>query len=127
MILRLEGVPEFPRCHLLLYDTAGEAFQRTSELREYAGYVTHSSVVALMGTSVSEAQEKLLLDRFPELILMLDGDEAGQRASQQWAERLRPRISLCLARLPPGRQPDQLSTDQIQQILRGAHTAHPGE
>ena len=89
-----------------------------------AGY---GSVVALMGTSVSEAQEKLLLDRFPELILMLDGDEAGQRASQQWAERLRPRISLCLARLPPGRQPDQLSTDQIQQILRGAHTAHPGE
>lgn len=88
-----------------------------------AGY---GNVVALMGTSVSAAQEKLLLDRFSELILMLDGDEAGQRASQQWAERLRPRISLCLARLPPGRQPDQLSTDQIQRILRGARPALGG-
>jgi DNA primase len=36
--------------------------------------------VALMGTAVSEAQ-RALLQRFGHLILMLDGDEAGRRAT----------------------------------------------
>ena len=38
------------------------------------------NVVALMGVSLSEVQEQLLLERFQQLVLMLDGDEAGRRA-----------------------------------------------
>lgn len=87
-----------------------------------AGY---RNVVALMGVSLSEVQEKLLLDRFPQLVLMLDGDEAGRRASQQLAVRLRGRVSLSMAGVPRGRQPDQLSSEEIQRILYSASGA-PG-
>jgi DNA primase len=33
-------------------------------------------------------QEQLLLERFQQLVVMLDGDEAGRRASQHLAARL---------------------------------------
>src|SRR2546428_1923941 len=45
-----------------------------------AGY---RNVVALMGSSLAEAQEELLRKHFQQLVLMLDGDDAGRRASQQ--------------------------------------------
>ena len=51
-----------------------------------AGY---RNVVALLGVSLSEGQERLLLERFACPVVMLDGDEAGQRASRQLAARLR--------------------------------------
>jgi len=87
-----------------------------------AGY---RNVVALMGVSLSEAQEQLLLERFPQLVLMLDGDEAGRRVSQQLAARLWGKVSLSMVGVPSGRQPDQLSSEEIRQILRGASGA-PG-
>ena len=87
-----------------------------------AGY---RNVVALLGVSLSEAQEKLLLERFPRLLLMLDGDEAGQRASQHLAKRLRGRVSLSIVKVPSGRQPDQLSSEEIRRIVSRASDA-PG-
>lgn len=85
----------------------------------------YRNVVALMGSSLSEAQEKLLLERFRELVLMLDGDETGRRASQQLAAQLRRKVSLSLVQVPSGRQPDQLSKEEIERILCGASGA-PG-
>jgi hypothetical protein len=49
-----------------------------------------------MGVSLSEVQEQLLLERFQQLVLMLDGDEAGRRASQQLAARLWGKVSLSI-------------------------------
>ncbi|MBV8436322.1 MAG: toprim domain-containing protein [Silvibacterium sp.] len=85
-----------------------------------AGY---RNVVALMGASLSEVQEKVLLARFQQLVLMLDGDAAGRRASQQLAARLWGKVSLFILEIPSGRQPDQLSSKEIERILdstRGA-------
>ena len=79
-----------------------------------AGY---GNVVALMGVGLSEAQEQLLLERFQQLILMLDGDEAGQRASRQLAARLRGKVALSIVRVPIGRQPDQLSNEEIGRMV----------
>ena len=87
-----------------------------------AGY---RNVVALMGVSLSEVQKKLLLDRFQQLVLMPDGDEVGKRAGQQLAERLRGQVSLSMAGVPSGRQPDQLSSTEIRYIL-GASNRAPG-
>ena len=87
-----------------------------------AGY---RNVVALMGVSLSEVQEKLLLQRFQQLVLMLDGDEAGRRASQQLAARLAGKVSLSMVEVPSGRQPDQLSSEEIERILHRASGA-PG-
>jgi 5S rRNA maturation endonuclease (ribonuclease M5) len=88
-----------------------------------AGY---RNVVALMGVSLSEVQEQILLERFQQLVLMLDGDEAGRRASQQLAARLRGAVSLSMAQVPSGRQPDQLSSEEMDRILRRASSAPGG-
>jgi len=83
----------------------------------------YRNVVALMGSSLSEAQEKLLLERFRELVLMLDGDETGRRASRQLATQLQRKVSLSIVQVPSGRQPDQLSSEEIERILGGARGA----
>lgn len=87
-----------------------------------AGY---RNVVALMGDRLSLVQEQILLERFRQLVLMLDGDQAGRRASQQLAARLWGRVSLSMVGVPSGRQPDQLSSEEIARILCGANGA-PG-
>jgi DNA primase len=84
-----------------------------------AGY---GNVVALMGASVSDRQSELLNTYFRELVVMLDGDEAGRRASRMLAARW---PAAYLAWVPAGWQPDQLSSEEIERILRRARGA-PG-
>jgi DNA primase len=76
------------------------------------------AAVALMGTRLSDAQQHVLLRSFRGVILMLDGDEAGRRATASIAARLRPYTSLRVIPLPASLQPDQLSAAEIGQILR---------
>ena len=73
-------------------------------------------VVALMGSSLSEAQEKLLLE-FPRVLLFLDGDEAGREATTIIAGRLMPQTFLRVVQVADGVQPDQLSSEEIREIL----------
>lgn len=80
-----------------------------------AGY---RRVVALMGSSLSEAQEQLLIRHFQSVILMLDGDQAGHRASEKCLARLGPRMRAQTITLPDGCQPDQLSPEDIQELLK---------
>jgi hypothetical protein len=79
-----------------------------------AGY---ANVVALMGASLSDVQAKLLEQHFRDLALMLDGDEAGRRASRVIAARLEGMLTLHIAPMPEGGQLDQLSPTEIQRIL----------
>jgi hypothetical protein len=71
-------------------------------------------VVALMGCSLSHRQEELLQQHFREVTLMLDGDNAGRRASATIAARLVTKLAARLVEIPHGTQPDQLSLDQIR-------------
>jgi DNA primase len=87
---------------------------------QQAGY---RNVLALMAVSLSEMQEKILLERFPHLILMLDGDEAGRRASQQLVGRLAGKVALAVTEMASGRQPDQLSSEEVQRVLQTANVA----
>jgi DNA primase len=82
-----------------------------------AGY---GNVVALMGASLSERQSELLDTYFQKLVVMLDGDEAGRRASQVLAARW---PAAKMAWVPAGWQPDQLSSEEIEGILRRASGA----
>jgi DNA primase len=75
------------------------------------------AAVALMGTSLSDTQRQLL-EFFRHLILMLDGDEAGHRATVTLAARLRPYASISVIPVPDAVQPDQLSAAEIRQILQ---------
>lgn len=83
--------------------------------------------VALMGAALYDAQQRALLESFRSLLLMLDGDEAGHRATTAIAARLRPYASVTVVHLPDSVQPDQLSAAEIRQILQPhAGAATPG-
>lgn len=77
-----------------------------------------TSVVALMGSALSPQQGDLLAGRFAEIVLMLDGDPAGQAGACDAAARLARRRSVQRVLLAPGRQPDQMSDEEIRQALR---------
>jgi DNA primase len=75
--------------------------------------------IALMGSTMSKAQQDLLAENFGQVMLMLDGDEAGRKATEEIHERLRQVVyQLTAVDLPDGVQPDQLSASEIQNILR---------
>lgn len=71
-------------------------------------------VVAMMGCSLSLRQEELLKGYFDSVVLLLDGDAAGRRASESIAARLVRAFSVRLAVISDGRQPDSLGFDQIR-------------
>jgi len=71
-------------------------------------------VVALMGCALSRRQEELLREHFREVVLLLDGDNAGRRAGAAIAQRLVSKVSTRLVELPSGTQPDMLSADQVR-------------
>lgn len=75
------------------------------------------TVVALMGSSLSEAQTELLAANFDRLALMFDGDDAGTRCLREFYLRLRRRVYLREIHLEPGEQPDSLSDVRIRELL----------
>jgi len=77
----------------------------------------HANVVALMGSTLSEAQEQLLLTHCDRLALMFDGDDAGAKCLREFYGRLRRRLHLREIHLEPGEQPDRLSEDRIRELL----------
>lgn len=77
-------------------------------------------VVALMGSSLSLEQEKVLVERFKRVILMLDGDDAGRVATQTIRPKLLQKCDVLTAAVSDGAQPDQLSPGEIQELLFAA-------
>lgn len=63
--------------------------------------------MALFGTSISDAQVALLAkSEARDVVVMLDGDAAGEAGAEKVAKRLRTSFSVRLARLPVGTDPD---------------------
>jgi DNA primase len=79
-----------------------------------AGY---PHVVSLMGSIMSERQEDLLVSHFKGVVLALDGDDVGKRAVYEITLRLARRVFVRIAPIPAGRQPDELSVEQLTTIL----------
>lgn len=69
------------------------------------------NAVALMGTELSAAQEELLVAHTDRVVLLLDGDEAGQSAMEELLPRLARRLFVKVVELPDGVQPDGLGSD----------------
>jgi DNA primase len=70
--------------------------------------------VALMGCTLTEAQEKLL--NFKYITLLLDGDKAGQDAALEIAPRLARGHYVRIVSIEG--QPDSMSADEIKSALR---------
>ena len=73
--------------------------------------------VALMGSSLSETQAELLAGHFKNACLMLDGDEAGRRATDDLLVRLGRRMWVWAVVLSDGTQPDMLNGEDIAGLL----------
>jgi DNA primase len=74
--------------------------------------------VALMGSTMSNAQEEIIREHFAHVVVMLDGDEAGRGASETTVDRLRRIIyQVDVVTLSDGVQPDQLSIDELCRLL----------
>jgi DNA primase len=73
--------------------------------------------IALMGTSVSPHQLSLMKDACRPYILMLDGDEAGRKATPIIENKLNLfKILFRTVNLMDGKQPDQLNDDYLKMI-----------
>jgi DNA primase len=75
-------------------------------------------VVALMGCSMSEEQERLLVGAADMVLLMLDGDEAGRKGTDEILLRLGRRLWVKSVGIPEGLQPDQMTDGKIQELLK---------
>jgi len=80
--------------------------------------------VALMGSSMSEAQEELIrkhTDLTSQVIVMLDEDEAGRVGREDIAVRLAKFVFVKIHIFEkPDTQPENLTADEVQQLFGGA-------
>ena len=83
----------------------------------------HKKTVALMGSSMSPAQEELIrkhTNSASHVLVMLDEDEAGEAGREDIARRL---SKFCFVKVhqfaESGAQPEDLSADELDQILGG--------
>lgn len=68
-------------------------------------------------SALHEPQRGLLVQRFRQMVLMLDGDAAGRRGSAEIAAWMAGRCRVKVIALAENRQPDQLSEEAIREIL----------
>lgn len=73
--------------------------------------------MATFGASLSDEQARILAQTGRQLILMFDGDEAGQKGMRLAAGKLITQAFVRVARLPAGSDPESLSAIQIGELL----------
>lgn len=80
-----------------------------------AGY---HNAVAILGVSLSDAQQVLLESSGAnKIIIFLDDDQAGQLASQKIVAQLSRSFRVQIAQAGQGKDPDDLTVDEVKQIL----------
>ena len=82
--------------------------------------------LATCGTALSEGHARNLRRRTRNVVLLFDGDEAGQRAMERSLEVLLPAdLRVRAALLPPGTDPDDLLAREGAEALRALIEAAP--
>jgi len=76
----------------------------------------YKNSIALMGTSMSLAQEHLILDHARSVILMFDGDPAGRSCTLRIKQQLAGKLSVRTIILPDGIQPEHLTPSMLQEM-----------
>jgi DNA primase len=73
--------------------------------------------LGLLGSTLSEVQEDLLCSQFTSIVILMDGDEAGRRATDICLTRLGKRTWARAISLPQNAQPDELEGQEIASLL----------
>lgn len=75
--------------------------------------------IALMGCSMSDYQEKILLDSGCKyLTIILDGDKPGREATEKISSRLQRHFFVHTIDLPENLEPDTIESQDLLQLLR---------
>lgn len=74
--------------------------------------------IALMGSSMSKAQEDLIIRHFNVACILLDGNDAGRQGSADCLARLGRHLFVYAPELPEGKQPDSLSDDELFELIK---------
>jgi DNA primase len=84
-------------------------------LRLYgAGY---QCVVSIMGAAITDEQVALLKENFDRVLLLLDGDESGRKATASIAEKLINDLFVRIVTLPEGIDPDHADVATLSRLL----------
>ena len=73
--------------------------------------------VGVLGSSLSDEQAKLLRTYFQRVVVMFDGDEAGRAGESEAVSRIAPGVFVTSIRLADGKQPDLLSSKELQKFI----------
>jgi DNA primase len=74
--------------------------------------------VALMGNSMSEAQEELIIRHFNVACILLDGNDAGRQGSADCLARLGRHMFVYAPELAEGKQPDSLCDEELCGLIK---------
>ena len=91
-----------------------EGFFTVAKLYEHG----FPNVVAVMGSDVSKHQARLLTEA-KEVVILFDGDDAGWGGALLARELLAKDITVRLARLPKGAEPESLSPKALRWLVNG--------
>jgi DNA primase len=80
--------------------------------------------VALLGTAASQVQLAWLAQA-PLVLLLLDGDQAGQTAARTIAQALSPKTCVRIHQLSPQQEPEDLSDDRLAALVQDAFSLNP--
>jgi DNA primase len=72
---------------------------------------------AILGSSLSDEQATILIETGRRIVLMFDGDQAGQSGMRTAAAKLITRTFVRVAKLPDGTHPDQLGPEELQKMF----------
>ena len=75
------------------------------------------SAISTLTSNVSDEQARLLIATGRPIVLCFDGHADAYEAMQRAAEKLSERTFVRIAKLPEGREPDDLSGDQLRDFL----------
>jgi DNA primase len=81
-------------------------------------HVAGHPCVALMGCSLSSEQESLMCRTFKRVAVLLDGDDPGKQGTDDCLLRLGRKIWATSRMLPSGKQPDQLTVEDLRGLLQ---------
>jgi DNA primase len=76
------------------------------------------NAICTFGSHLTAEQEKLLLQNTFNIILSYDMDEAGMKATNQVIDRLRYKVSLSIANIQLGKDPNNLNAYEIHNAIQ---------
>ena len=112
VLYNLHNLPKIPSEPILVV----EGFPDVWRAWQYG----HNRAVAIMGCRAPAEQARLIAKYAHKVVVMLDGDEAGQGGADSLAKWLRKYCDVYVATLPEGKDPGDLNREEFWRVYNSA-------